>query len=67
MKKNKKDQNTPKKHGIISIVQSPDEGQSTSSNLNQCDTENTSRKTEKEHGIISIVQAPDEAKNKENK
>ena len=54
----------PKKHGIISIVQSPDEGQSTSNNLNQSDTENTSRKTEKEHGIISIVQSPDEETNK---
>jgi hypothetical protein len=59
MKKNKKDANNPKKHGIISIVQSPDKGQNTSDDLNQSDTENTSRIPEKEHGIISIVQAPD--------
>ncbi len=54
----------PKKHGIISIVQSPDEGQNTSDDLNQSDTENTSRKPEKEHCIISIVQAPEKDRDK---
>ena len=54
----------PKKHGIISIVQAPDEGQNTSDDLNQSDTENTSRKPEKEHCIISIVQAPEKDRDK---
>ncbi len=53
MKKNKKE---PKEQGIISIVQSPDEG----GNLNECSIETTSD-APKEQGIISTVQAPDEA------
>jgi hypothetical protein len=52
---------SPKEHGIISIVQSPEEGKKE----NKLRTENDSEKI-KEHGIISIVQSPKEGKNKEN-
>jgi hypothetical protein len=55
MKKNKKD---PKKHGVISIVQSPDRGKNTSVDVNTSGTENTSDNPE-EQGIISVVQSPD--------
>jgi hypothetical protein len=56
MKKTKKD---PKKHGIISIVQSPDEGKTKS------DKEVKSDNPEG-HGIISVVQSPDEVTDKQN-
>ena len=56
MKNNKKE---PKKHGIISIVQSPNEENIKSDNLNKSVTEKKEDNSE-EHGIISIVQAPDE-------
>jgi hypothetical protein len=62
MKKNKNDQ---KKHGIISIVQSPNEGNNKSDNLNKSETENKADKP-KEHGIISVIQSPDEGNNSEN-
>jgi hypothetical protein len=69
MKKNKKDL---KKHGVISVVQSPDEAKSKSGNLTQSNTENKSSNLTQsdvenkscdsdEHGIISVVQSPDEA------
>jgi hypothetical protein len=61
MKNNKKE---PKKHGIISIVQSPNEENNKSDNLNKSVTENKSDKP-KEHGIISIVQSPDEGTDKQ--
>lgn len=51
----------PKRNGIISIVQSPNEG----IRANKLSTENYSDK-QKKHGIISIVQSPEELKNKEN-
>jgi len=53
-------QKAPKEHGIISIVQSPNEG----IKANKLSTENYSVK-QKKHGIISIVQSPVEVKNKE--
>jgi hypothetical protein len=56
MKNNKKE---PKKHGIISIVQSPNEENKKSDALNKGLADNKSD-TPKEHGIISIVQSPDE-------
>jgi hypothetical protein len=64
MKKNKNDQNNSEKHGIISIVQSPNEEDNKSDNLNKSVKENKSDDT-KEHGIISIVQAPDEDRDKQ--
>ena len=57
MEKNKKDS---KKHGIISIVQSPNEENIEFEKLHKTETE-IKPKNQEEHGIISIVQAPDEA------
>jgi hypothetical protein len=54
----------PNKHGIISVVQSPDKGAKKTENLNKSVTENKSGNTE-EHGIISIVQSPDKETNKQ--
>jgi hypothetical protein len=58
MKKKRKDS---QKHGVISIVQSPNKEN------NKPDNENKSEKDKREdesegHGVISIVQAPDEAR-----
>jgi hypothetical protein len=50
-----------KEHGIISIVQSPEEGKKE----NKLRIKSNSEKA-KEHGIISIVQSPKEGKNNEN-
>ena len=57
MKENKKDL---KKHGIISIVQSPDEENIKFEKLHKTDKQ-VKPIEEDGHGIISIVQAPDEA------
>lgn len=65
MKKNKKDLENPEKHGIISIVQSPDLGENNAVDATEADGENEANKP-KEHGIISVVQSPDEVKDKEN-
>ncbi len=62
MEKKKKE---PKEHGIISIVQSPNEGENNTVDETKLVMENESDK-QKEHGIISIVQSPDEVKNKKN-
>jgi starvation-inducible DNA-binding protein len=56
--KNKKDR---KKHGVISIVQSPNEENIKSDNLNKSVPPKKEDETE-EHGIISIVQSPDEVR-----
>jgi hypothetical protein len=56
MKKNKKGL---KKHGIISIVQLPDEENIEIKKLHKTETE-IKPENQKEHGIISVVQAPDE-------
>ncbi|GAB2616597.1 hypothetical protein GCM10027035_11220 [Emticicia sediminis] len=58
MKKKKK---APKEQGIISIVQSPDKGESENKLVKENDSDD-----QKEHGIISIVQSPDDGKNREN-
>ncbi len=58
MEKTKK---SSKKHGIISIVQSPNEGENNTIDETKLVTENESDK-QKEHGIISIVQSPDDLK-----
>ena len=75
MEKNQKDQGTQQQsgkqnqrdnqdqHGVISVVQSPDEDNNKSGNQNHSDTENKS-KNQKQHGVISIVQSPDEENNK---
>ncbi len=47
------------KHGIISVVQSSDEGVKKTENINTSLTENKLGNTEK-YGIISVVQSPDE-------
>lgn len=47
----------PDEHGIISVVQSPDEEENESGTKNDSDGPD-------EHGIISIVQSPDEEKNR---
>jgi hypothetical protein len=49
-----------KGHGIISVVQSPDEETTKSGNQTQYNTENK-REEEHGHGIISIVQSPDDS------
>jgi hypothetical protein len=56
MKRAKKD---PKKHGIISVVQSPDESKSKSDNEVKSDNPEG-------HGIISVVQSPDDVTDKQN-
>ena len=57
MKKNKKDL---KKHGVISIVQSPDEENIKFEKKHKTDIEKKADNSEG-HGIISTVQAPDDA------
>jgi hypothetical protein len=61
MKKSKKDL---KKHGIISIVQSPNEENIKSDNRNKSVPEKKADNIDG-HGIISIVQAPDEDRDKQ--
>ena len=65
MKKQEENGKNPKEHGIISVVQSPDEGENDAIDVNKSDAENESAGTKK-HGIISVVQSPDEAKSKKN-
>jgi hypothetical protein len=57
MEKDKKEQNEEDDHGIISVVQSPDEEAPKTE-------KNTKSDEEDKHGIISIVQSPDEKKQK---
>jgi hypothetical protein len=57
MKKNKKDL---KKHGIVSVVQSPNEENIEFEKLHKTETE-IKPENQKEHGIVSVVQSPDDA------
>jgi hypothetical protein len=57
MKKNKKNRKKPAKHGIISVIQTPDKGENNAADTTKSGTENESGGSEN-HGIISIVQAP---------
>jgi hypothetical protein len=57
MKKNQKQPLKENEHGIISVVQSPDEEENKSDNANELDKV-------KNHGIISIVQSQDEKTSK---
>jgi hypothetical protein len=61
MKKNKKDL---KKHGIISVVQSPNEENIKFEKQHKTDKQDKPVE-EDEHGIISVVQSPDEETNKQ--
>ena len=63
MKKRTKE---PKEHGIISIVQSPNEGENNTVDETKSVTENVPD-MQKEHGIISIVQSPNKVRSKKNK